>query len=94
MHFWIGTLDDHLPRWRLDESRIGTNPGLGFRPMPSRLKQGSLIWYDTKNDTAVNIWTHLLDDFLECMLYISNFHIIQNIPQCMYHVTHSYIINF
>lgn len=65
MHFWIGTLDDKLPRWTLSESRIGSNPGLGFRPMPGRIQQGSLIWYDTNNDTAVDYWTTQLNDFMK-----------------------------
>lgn len=65
MHFWIGTLSDELPRWTLGESRIGENPGLGFRPVARRTQQGSLIWYDTKNDTDIEYWTNALDTFIE-----------------------------
>ena len=29
------TIDYKYPKWQLEESRIGVNPGLGFRPRPS-----------------------------------------------------------
>lgn len=65
MHFWIGTLSEEVPRWTLEESRIGVNPGLGFRPVPRRTAQGSLIWYNSKNETDVEYWTKALDKFIE-----------------------------
>lgn len=58
------TIDDHQPKWLLDDSLIGTNPGLGFRPISDDVDQGSLIWYDATNQTQVNYWTGILDDFM------------------------------
>ena len=43
----------------------GTNPGLGFRPLSDRTEDGSLVWYKSKNQTQVQKWANLLDDFLE-----------------------------
>lgn len=62
--FW--TIDDNSPKWLLDESLIGTNPGLGFRPISNRTEEGSLIWYDAKNTTSIRKWTELIDSYLEC----------------------------
>ena len=59
--YW--TLDDNVPKWQLDESRIGMNPGLGYRPT-SVLKEGSLIWYNPNNLTQVHLFTKKIDDFL------------------------------
>jgi sodium/potassium-transporting ATPase subunit beta len=58
------TIDTSAPKWKLGESLIGTNPGLGFRPMSHNVDQGSLIWYDTSNKTQIKYWTSLLDDFM------------------------------
>lgn len=58
------TLDDKVPRWTLSESRIGTNPGLGFRPIPKKSSQGSLIWFDVKNTTTVKAYVDSIDEFL------------------------------
>ncbi|ODN01159.1 Sodium/potassium-transporting ATPase subunit beta-2 [Orchesella cincta] len=47
---------DH-PKWLLEESIIGTNPGVGYRPMPDQETNSgsSLVWYrrDNREDTAV-----------------------------------------
>lgn len=61
----FATLNDGAPTRQLDDSRIGTNPGLGFRPISEDTKRGSLIWYDAKNSDQVNYWTNLLTSFLE-----------------------------
>lgn len=58
-------LDDKVPKWTLSESRIGSNPGLGFRPMPNGTKQGSLIWMDMKNTSTIKFYVDAIDDFLE-----------------------------
>lgn len=60
----LATLSDHYPRWQLSESLIGTNPGLGFRPLPTNVEQGSLIWYDSTNKSQIDYWVDILDDFL------------------------------
>lgn len=61
----FATLDDKVPKWQLDSSLIGTNPGMGFRPISSRTEEGSLIWYNTGNASTITKWVHLLDEFLE-----------------------------
>lgn len=61
------TLDEKVPRWTLKESRIGDNPGLGFRPMPNKT-QGSLIWLNAKNATK---YVHIIDKFLKRTFQIS-----------------------
>ncbi|XP_019864947.1 sodium/potassium-transporting ATPase subunit beta-1 [Aethina tumida] len=61
----FATLIDNEPKYKLDESLIGTNPGLGFRPISDRTEDGSLIWYNVTNATTVDKWVNLLDGFLE-----------------------------
>lgn len=60
----LATISDDHPKWQLHESLIGTNPGLGFRPMAEEVEQGSLIWYDVSNQTQIKSWSNILDDFL------------------------------
>lgn len=61
------TIDRKVPKWQLDESRIGDSPGLGFRPMPANISVGSLIWLDLKNQTGINLYKGLADKFLAGM---------------------------
>ncbi|CAG9771311.1 unnamed protein product [Ceutorhynchus assimilis] len=61
----FATLSDTEPRWTLDESLIGTNPGLGFRPISDKTEEGSLIWYNMTNQTDINKWVKLVNKFLE-----------------------------
>lgn len=58
------TINTSSPKWMLNESLIGTNPGLGFRPLPENVDHGSLIWYDVSDESKVNYWTNILDDFM------------------------------
>ncbi|KAJ3654988.1 hypothetical protein Zmor_014137 [Zophobas morio] len=60
----LATLDDREPKWKLERSLIGTNPGLGFRPISNKTEEGSLIWYNHKNDTSKHKWVQLIDEFL------------------------------
>lgn len=62
------TISESQPKWKLEESIIGTNPGVGFRPISSEVEQGSLIWYDSSNQTQVKYWTSILDEFMQGML--------------------------
>uniref|UniRef100_A0A646QIL4 ATPase-b2 n=1 Tax=Hemiscolopendra marginata TaxID=943146 RepID=A0A646QIL4_9MYRI len=40
------TLDNYEPKWQQERSVIGTNPGLGFRPMPpEQIAESTLIWF-------------------------------------------------
>lgn len=59
----LATIDDKVPKWQQESSLIGTNPGLGFRPLPSRTEEGSLIWYNEQNKTTRMKWITLLDNF-------------------------------
>ncbi|XP_077296718.1 nervana 1 [Arctopsyche grandis] len=70
----LSTISETEPKWKLDASLIGTNPGVGFRPLSDRTEEGSLIWYDAKNKTQVTKWVNLINEFLE--LYLEN----ENIP--------------
>jgi sodium/potassium-transporting ATPase subunit beta len=65
MEAMMATIDEKEPKWKLEESIIGTNPGLGFRPISDDTDQGSLIWYDSTNQSQILHWTHNLDRFLE-----------------------------
>ncbi|XP_046734621.1 sodium/potassium-transporting ATPase subunit beta-2-like [Diprion similis] len=59
------TLDPNVPKWQLEGSLIGTNPGLGFRPMPPESNVDStLIWYKASNVGNYGYWTKELDAFL------------------------------
>lgn len=58
------TLDESVPKWTLDASLIGTNPGLGFRPSADNVDQGSLIWFDNTNKRQIKYWVKRVDDFL------------------------------
>lgn len=60
--FW--SLDEKVPKWTLDESRIGNSPGLGFRPMPMKLSRGSLVWLSSKNTTILKSYVDTIDTFL------------------------------
>lgn len=64
MWVFLQTLDPRTPKWKLDESLIGTSPGLGFRPMPPINNISSMIWYNSKD---YHQWTDALDDFLKRM---------------------------
>ncbi|CAH1971626.1 unnamed protein product [Acanthoscelides obtectus] len=61
----FATLDDNQPTWTMENSLIGVNPGLGFRPISPRTEEGSLIWYNITNQTTINKWVKLADEFLK-----------------------------
>ncbi|GAB0093311.1 Sodium/potassium-transporting ATPase subunit beta [Sergentomyia squamirostris] len=58
------TLTYEYPKWQLDRSIIGTNPGVGFRPIADDTTQGSLIWYKASDPQSIRPWTSLLDTYL------------------------------
>lgn len=62
------TIDENVPRWKLGESLIGTNPGLGFRPVADNVDQGSLIWFDSTDRKQIKYWVNRVDEFLESKL--------------------------
>lgn len=61
----LATLSNQEPKWQLEQSLIGSNPGVGLRPLPDDLNRGSLIWYNAKQTTQVGYWTGLLSEFLQ-----------------------------
>ncbi|EJY57851.1 AAEL010145-PC [Aedes aegypti] len=66
MWVFFQTLDPRTPKWQLDQSLIGTNPGLGFRPLPSEDNvESTLIWYKGTEEKNYKQWTDALDDFLQ-----------------------------
>ncbi|XP_016964140.1 sodium/potassium-transporting ATPase subunit beta-2 isoform X2 [Drosophila biarmipes] len=65
MWAFFQTLDPRIPKWSLDRSLIGTNPGLGFRPLPPVDNvESTLIWYKGTQHENYKHWTDSLDDFL------------------------------
>ncbi|XP_055595814.1 sodium/potassium-transporting ATPase subunit beta-1-like [Uranotaenia lowii] len=61
----LSTLSDQYPKYQLEQSLIGTNPGVGFRPMPEDPEQGGMIHYRAKNKTEVKYWVGRVEDFLQ-----------------------------
>lgn len=71
------TLDAKKPKWQLESSLIGSNPGLGFRPMPPDSNvESTLIWYKSNDKGNVAYWQKELDSFLEGNQ--NNFHTFLN----------------
>lgn len=65
MWVFFQTLDPRTPKWRLEESIIGTNPGLGFRPMPSSDNvESTLIWFRGTERENYKYWAESLEEFL------------------------------
>ncbi|KAK2705623.1 sodium/potassium-transporting ATPase subunit beta isoform X2 [Artemia franciscana] len=60
------TLDFKIPKWQNKDSLIGTNPGLGFRPMPPEAQVDStLIQFKHGIKGDWQYWVHSLTEFLE-----------------------------
>jgi len=61
------TIDQRVPKWQLEDSRIGSNPGLGFRPRPrDENVESTLIWFKQgANEHNWKHWTDSLTKFLE-----------------------------
>lgn len=60
----LASVDNNQPKWKLEESLIGTNPGLGFRPLSEQTERGSVIEYDRKKHAESEYWISVLDSFL------------------------------
>jgi len=60
----LSTISDTEPKWKLQDSLIGTNPGLGFRPLSEQTERGSVIAFDGKKPAESDYWIELIDDFL------------------------------
>jgi sodium/potassium-transporting ATPase subunit beta len=60
------TIDKNEPKWKLEESRIGKNPGLGFRPRPPADKvESTLIWFTSGPTGNYKPWADRLGKFLK-----------------------------
>lgn len=66
------TISDRHPKWQLDESLIGTNPGLGFRPQnpPSRI-DSALISYQTGQESDYKYWIDDLNNYFKSKLQLN-----------------------
>jgi len=65
MALFFQTLDMKAPKWQQTSSLIGSNPGLGFRPMPPDSHvESTLIWYRV-NDNNYDEWVQKIDTFLQ-----------------------------
>lgn len=65
MQTLLATMNHQFPKWQLDASLIGTNPGLAYRPMPDDPDiSGTAIEYRAANKTSVKEWVERLDNFL------------------------------
>lgn len=58
------TLNDERPKYVLGDSLIGTNPGLGFRPMPPEDNVDSSLIFFSDSASSTRYWIETLDDFL------------------------------
>lgn len=65
MWVFYQTLDPRIPKWQLDGSIIGTNPGLGFRPMNEDNAESTLIWFQGSNKTNYMKWVNNLQESLD-----------------------------
>ncbi|KAG5881105.1 hypothetical protein JTB14_024350 [Gonioctena quinquepunctata] len=65
MWVFFQTLDPRIPKWQLDRSLIGVNPGLGFRPMPNSNEESTLIWFQGSNKTSYTYWVENILQFLD-----------------------------
>lgn len=68
------TLSKDRPRWILDSSIIGTNPGVGFRPLPDQDANpgSSVIWYRTDNKEDAAIWYNQLANVTDRKFDVQN----------------------
>lgn len=62
------TLDKHRPSYTDARSLIGTNPGLGFRPI-AETEEGALIYYNIRNATSQGKYIKLINKFLKGMYW-------------------------
>lgn len=61
------TLNMDRPKYLMEDSLIGANPGLGFRPMPDRDRNAdsTLIWFTRQNPNDQVFWSKQLEKFVD-----------------------------
>jgi len=57
------TLDENTPRWTMQSSLLGTNPGMGYRPLHPN-PDYSVISF-TNNSDSIAMWRDATDAFLQ-----------------------------
>nr|XP_023014837.1 sodium/potassium-transporting ATPase subunit beta-2-like [Leptinotarsa decemlineata] len=86
MAVFYQTLDPTKPKWELEKSLIGNNPGLGFRPMPPESNvESTLIWYKSSDKGNVNYWQEELRKFLKPYERDDTTTAAPNVIQCAKH---------
>ncbi|KAH8279715.1 hypothetical protein KR054_002776 [Drosophila jambulina] len=80
----LATVSDTEPKWKLHESLIGTNPGLGFRPLSEQTERGSVIEFNGKKPAESDYWIELIDDFLRDYNHTEG----REMKHCSYGQTH------
>jgi sodium/potassium-transporting ATPase subunit beta len=58
------TLDESKPTWQLDSSRIGSNPGMGYRPVHPD-PDVAVISFDKNDEANVKMWKEAVDSFFK-----------------------------
>lgn len=71
MQVLLWTIDEKIPKWKLDQSRIGNSPGLGFRPMPMNASEGSLIWLKKNGGVTIEKYIASINNFLKRKFLLS-----------------------
>ncbi|XP_071445291.1 sodium/potassium-transporting ATPase subunit beta-2-like [Hetaerina americana] len=62
----LQTLEENQPKYLLQESLIGTSPGLGYRPMSTKYRpDSSLIRFMARSKNNTLSWTSELDEFFD-----------------------------
>jgi len=61
------TLNMDSPKYTMGDSLIGSNPGVGFRPMPDpdQSADSTLIWFSRSDDEGYKFWTNQLDKYVK-----------------------------
>lgn len=60
------TISSKEPKWQLEESIIGTNPGVGIRPQSPRARvESALISWKEGPDGNFKHWVDDIDEFLK-----------------------------
>lgn len=71
VHFLHLTISEKYPKYQLDDSLIGTNPGLALRPRsPRHSIESALISYREDSEDDYKHWVEDLKNFLEGKLVI------------------------
>ncbi|XP_055600766.1 sodium/potassium-transporting ATPase subunit beta-1-like isoform X2 [Uranotaenia lowii] len=61
----FATLSDQYPKYQLADSLIGTNPGMGYRPIPEDPEDAGFIKYRARNKTETKYWVGRINSYLE-----------------------------